>query len=148
MVLRLRPAHLATPAALLTFLRHELLHLADMLDPAFGYQPVLPPAAVESVPAHVLRERYRVLWNTSVDGRLTRLGLAPPTCRAHRFQEFTQTFPMLGMRTAEAFAGLFEAAAMTYAELVQGACAPEAVWGHLRGVYETHASGQNEPNAS
>jgi len=79
------------------------------------------------VPAPLLRERYRVLWNTSIDGRLVRLGLVPPVCRAHRFREFARTFPMLGDRTAEAFTRCFEAAAVTHAELMRGACAPEAV---------------------
>jgi len=133
-VLRLRPERLATPECLLTFLRHELLHIVDMLDPAFGYQPVLSPSADEPGHVHILRERYRVLWDTSIDGRLVRLGLAPPACRAHRFREFAQTFPMLGDRSAEAFARFFEGAAVTHAELVQGACAPDAMLGHLSGL--------------
>jgi len=133
-VLRLRPERLVTPECLLTFLRHELLHIVDMLDPAFGYQPTLPPSEAESVPVHLLQERYRVLWNTSIDGRLVRLGLAPPTCRAHRFREFVQTFPRLGDCAAEAFARFFEGAAVTHAELVRGARAPDAMLGPLSGL--------------
>ena len=36
-VVRLRPQSLLDPEALRTLLRRELLHVADMLDPAFGY---------------------------------------------------------------------------------------------------------------
>src|SRR5437867_4312313 len=36
LVLRLRPAALVAADALLALLRHELQHVADMLDPAFG----------------------------------------------------------------------------------------------------------------
>ena len=39
---RLRPTAFSDPDALLTLLRAELLHVADMVDPAFGYEPRLP----------------------------------------------------------------------------------------------------------
>jgi hypothetical protein len=59
-------------ASLEDFLRHELTHISDMLDPSFGYQPDLtlpdaPPA--ENI---LLKDRYRVLWDISIDGRLKR----------------------------------------------------------------------------
>jgi hypothetical protein len=37
--LLIRPESLLDPLVLLTFLRHELFHISDMLDPHFGYEP-------------------------------------------------------------------------------------------------------------
>ena len=42
LVLRLCPSTLLRPDALCTLLHHELTHVADMLDPAFGYERRLP----------------------------------------------------------------------------------------------------------
>ena len=52
------------------WLAHELCHISDMLDPAFAYEPEIrlpdaPPAELD-----LLRERYRVLWDITIDGRL------------------------------------------------------------------------------
>ena len=132
-VLRLRPERLAAAASLLDFLRHELLHIADMLDPAFGYQPALPPLDTGPTHERLLRERYRVLWDSRIDGRLVRLGWAPPALRDHRLREFATTFPMLGDRAAEALAGFFDGDVATHAELVRFACAPETFLGRRSG---------------
>lgn len=40
----IRPESLLQPEAILTFLRHELLHIAEMLDPAVAYEPALQNA--------------------------------------------------------------------------------------------------------
>jgi hypothetical protein len=45
-VVRLRPQSLLDQGALRTLLRRELLHVADMLDPAFGYLKELPSALI------------------------------------------------------------------------------------------------------
>ncbi|MGH8596384.1 MAG: hypothetical protein ACREXT_06985, partial [Gammaproteobacteria bacterium] len=52
------------------WLAHELCHISDMLDESFSYEPEMslpdaPPAEVS-----LLRERYRVLWDITIDGRL------------------------------------------------------------------------------
>jgi hypothetical protein len=54
------------------WLAHEFCHISDMLDPAFAYEPEIrlpdaPPAELD-----LLRERYRVLWDVTIDGRLDR----------------------------------------------------------------------------
>lgn len=130
-VLRLRPESLTERDRLRTFLRHELLHLADMLDPQFGYTPGLTLEAGR-LPDAVFRERYRVLWDTYVDGRLQRRGWAPPGARAERLQEFATAFPMLGERTGETFERLFEASPHTHADLVAFAAEPERALGRRR----------------
>lgn len=114
----LRPESFLSPLALLTFLRHELLHIADMLDPNFGYEPALPPA--EGGPTHdrLLKDRYRVLWDATIDGRMVRRGWAPGSLRAERLSEFGLAFPMFGEESKNLFSRFFDREARTHAELV------------------------------
>lgn len=126
-VIRLRPATLLAPARALEFLRHEFLHIADMLDPRFGYEPRLPASAAGPAHDQLLKDRYRVLWDTSIDGRLARLGWAPAGIRAERLGEFRRTFPMLGDLTETAFERFFDGAALRHPDLVAFAIAPESM---------------------
>jgi hypothetical protein len=126
-VLRLYPGAFANQEALRALLRRELMHVADMLAPGFGYTPRWVGAATEMLPDALLRERYRVLWDTSVDGRLTRRGWAPPGVRATRLGEFAAAFPMLGRQTGVAFRRLFADRRPTHAELVQFAAEPARI---------------------
>lgn len=132
-VIRLEPATLTLPDRLRSLLRHELLHIHDMLDPRFGYAPRLPMA--EAGPAHeqLLRDRYRVLWDAFIDGRLVRLGWAPSGIRDERLKDFALAFPMLGERTEEAFGRFFDGACLTHAELVAFAVDPGGALGRKRG---------------
>jgi DNA-binding LacI/PurR family transcriptional regulator len=45
-----------------------LLHIADMVDPAFGYQPAVPEVDGGPTYARLLQDRYRALWDVSVAG--------------------------------------------------------------------------------
>jgi hypothetical protein len=89
------PARLIEPEPLMAFLRRELEHVADMLDPDFGYEPYLPQATGPGA-SRIARERYRVLWDASVDGRLVRAGKLPPGVRAERLAEVSRAFATLG----------------------------------------------------
>jgi hypothetical protein len=125
-VLRLRPGRLLAAPQLLEFLRHELLHIADMLDPRFAYEPWL--SASDAGPAHreLLKDRYRVLWDAYIDGRLSRLGWAPAGVRAERLSDFGRAFPVLGERAEAAFERFFSAASLRHAELAAFAVDPES----------------------
>ena len=118
LVLRLRPATFVEPDALGNLLRHELLHIRDMLDPAFGYRPTLPPS--DDGPSHdnILRDRYRVLWDITIDGRLARAGRLSDHVRAARRLEFTAAFRMLGDRCQEVFDEWFDRVQPSHAALV------------------------------
>jgi len=124
----LRPESLLDPAALLPFLRRELYHIADMLDPEFGYEPSLPPA--EGGPTHdrVLKVRYRVLWDTTIDGRMARRGWASESARSERLRDFTRVFPVSGETTAQVFDRFFDQDNHTHAELAAFALAPRAAF--------------------
>lgn len=125
----LRPESLLTPEILLTFLRHELFHIMDMLDPLFGYEPALP--AAESGPTYdrLLQARYRVLWDSSIDGRMVRRRWAPESIRAERLDEFSRAFPMLEKEIPGMFSHFFDQEPHTHAELISFACNPRAALG-------------------
>lgn len=75
--LRILPFRFSNRRRLIAFLRHELLHAADMLNPAWGYR----------LGSHSDREaeRYRALWCASVDSRLALRGWDPLlSSQAHR----------------------------------------------------------------
>ena len=122
--IRLAPATLLAPERLLEFLRHELLHIADMLDPRFAYEPWLPSSSTGPAHRELLKERYRVLWDAYIDGRLSRLGWAPAVVRAERLGEFRRAFPALGERAGAEFERFFTAASLRHAELVAFAVDP------------------------
>ena len=95
-VIKLRPSSLLDASTLLTFLRHEFMHLHDILDPCFDYQLELPQSEVGPTYDNLIRERYRVLWDTWIDGRLLARGWAPAAVKQRRLAEFKATFSMLG----------------------------------------------------
>lgn len=104
------------------FLRRELAHAGDMLDPAFGYRRELP--AHDPVLGTLLRQRYRVVWDASIDGRLVRRGLLEGSVRDARFAEFAQTFPMLGPRAESTFTAWFEGENTTHGAIVDFVLGP------------------------
>jgi hypothetical protein len=122
LLVRVHPRTVAAPASLLRFLRRELLHVADMVDAAFGYEAALPLNIAGGPRAQVVRDRYRVLWNSYVDGRLLRRGHVPPAARQERIAEFGRAFPGLGARTGATFEKFFGGQRLTHAALLAFAC--------------------------
>ncbi len=122
----LRPESLLDPVALLTFLRHELMHTTDMLDPSIGYEPLLP--VLEGGISHdrLLKDRYRVLWDVTIDGRMVKRGWAPESTREERLHEFCRVFPMFGEEGPQVFSRFFDREPHSHAELVAFACDPRA----------------------
>jgi hypothetical protein len=111
LVLRVTAETVADGAKLWPLLRRELLHVADMLDPAFGYEPALP-AEVPRGRERALRANYRVLWNAYVDGRLVRLGALPTTV----LDDHRRTFARAGV--AHALEELCMAGGITHRRLL------------------------------
>jgi len=122
--IRLRPERFTDEDGLLRFLRHELLHIADMLDPGFRYTRDLRGLESDAAYARLIKDRYRVLWGVSVDGRLVRRGVAPVVVRTARLAEFARAFAMLGDQTEEIFKHFFEATSPTHPELAAFALNP------------------------
>ncbi|MBI4161766.1 MAG: hypothetical protein HY509_04890, partial [Acidobacteria bacterium] len=118
-VVRVLPETAADPGRFLPFLRHEFLHIHDMVDPAFGYEPALPAGAGGPVHARLARDRYRVVWDATIDGRLAAAGLLPPEVRKARREEFLAAFPTLGEAAERTFTALFEDPHPRHATLVR-----------------------------
>lgn len=91
LIIRLLPTTLLDGGATRALLRRELAHVADMLDPDFGYTHAMP--ALEGSRAGLIRERYRILWDTSVDGRLAARGALGPGRDRIRRREVIAAFP-------------------------------------------------------
>jgi hypothetical protein len=125
-LIRLRVVLFDDPVALLTLLRFELLHVADMVDAAFGYEPTLP--SVDGGPSYerLLRDRYRALWNVSIAGRLHRRDVASPDAKAVAYRGFVGAFPGLGAAADETFEHFFDGTACSHADLVAFALTPHA----------------------
>ena len=124
LLLRLRPESLIEGNGLVPFLRRELLHVRDMVDPAFGYDPT--PPVFDGAPAlqKLILARYRVLWDVTVDGRLRRRAHAGAEERRRVGEEFARHFGMLGVRVGEAFQRLVDFLQPTHAMLLEAASEP------------------------
>ena len=71
-VVAMRPERFQRDDSVRYFLRHEFVHLNDMLDPVFGYVPSLRLEGSRPSRQPIIRERYRLLWDITIDGRLGR----------------------------------------------------------------------------
>jgi hypothetical protein len=69
-VVAMRPERFERNEAVHLFLLHEFMHLSDMVDPAFGYVPGLRAHGMNPSHQRIIRERYRLLWDITIDGRL------------------------------------------------------------------------------
>lgn len=135
--IRLVPDSFLKPAPQLAMLRHEFLHIVDMLDPAFGYEPSWPRLE-EPARRGLLQERYRAIWDSTIDGRLVLERRMPVAAREHRFRDFARLFPMLGNQMERAFEQFFSKPCRTHLELATYAAVPEKMLNEsARGTYRT-----------
>ncbi|MEE9255930.1 MAG: hypothetical protein V3V56_02035 [bacterium] len=124
---RIRTETFTDAARCAYFLRHEILHILDLLDPAFGCGPGARLSADSPAEETLYRDRYRTLWDLSVDGRLERECKLPGDVRTLRAAEFHALFPGLGTEEAErVFEALWSGPRPAHADLgrmVEGAAA-------------------------
>lgn len=118
LVLRVRTQVFLEPEALLAFARREVLHVADMLDPEFGYQRSLPDSSQGPSFQNLLVDRYRTLWDTTIEGRLHQEGRGTEGARNRRRREFARTFRMLGDEVETMFLRWFECREPRHAEML------------------------------
>jgi hypothetical protein len=128
----LRPESLLKAVSLKTFLRHELFHIADMLDPAFAYEPTLPKAEGGPTYDTLITNRYRVLWDVTINGRMLRRGWCDASVREQQFSNFVHAFPMLQDRFEEFFSGFFDSEQPKHADLARFAFDPRQASGNLQ----------------
>jgi len=92
-IVALRPERFLQDGSLQDYLRHEFTHLRDMLDPAFGYSPELDLPGLQAAQRRLARERYRLLWDISIDGRLAATGHPPMANREQHAAAFSRAYP-------------------------------------------------------
>ncbi len=83
------------------FLLHELTHLVDLLDAGFGYRREDPALGERRPRAELVRDRYRVLWNASVDGRLALREETVPGTEEIRRNEVRRALAAIGGAAAD-----------------------------------------------
>ena len=115
---RLRAEMLVDPPRLEPFLRRELRYVADMVDPAFAYEPTL--GQTESVAQeNLLRDRYRVLWAAYVDGRLAQQGRLTDISQTVHADRFAKVLPDLApAESRELLARVWQADGLTHGDLL------------------------------
>lgn len=127
----IRPESLLKQSAAILFLRHELFHIADMLDPAFAYEPVLPKTDAGPTYDTLITNRYRVLWDVTINGRMMRRGWISESIREEQLGDFRSVFSMLKEKSGEHFSRFFDGERPTHPELAAFASDPRAAVGCL-----------------
>ncbi|MFQ5864790.1 MAG: hypothetical protein ACE5IW_06120 [bacterium] len=125
-IIQLTPEILTQPKQLLEFLRHEFLHIVDMLDERFGYEPNFPKSSRGPTYNHFLQERYRILWDITIDGRLYKKGWLPRLVRQKHWTVFKDTFRSSEEALETMFAYFFDKGSHTHQELAAFAQSPES----------------------
>ncbi|MCK6459347.1 MAG: hypothetical protein L6Q95_05575 [Planctomycetes bacterium] len=95
-LLRLPAGAFLDGATLARYLRHEMRHVKDMLDPKFAYERDLGASGRTRAEQELVRNRYCVLWNLAID-RIEE----PPVGAATRRAQLDRVFAALsdGQRT-------------------------------------------------
>lgn len=114
--LTILPVRFADPLRLTRSLRHELGHVADILDETFAHGAAPDGLMV----THTLRRRFKLLWACSVDGRTARLGRSPLHQQQEYEVEFARLFSGISSDTARtAVAQLWEGERLSYCCLMR-----------------------------
>jgi hypothetical protein len=108
------------------FLRHEVRHVRDMLDPAFAYAPDL--GGRTRAEQELVRARYFVLWNLAID-RVEPSPAPPEVRRAQLDRAFAALTPEQRERLAARFG---DPSLRTHPFLRAAACDPWAFLGEPR----------------
>jgi hypothetical protein len=117
LMIQVAASSLVEPSNLHSFLRRELLHIADMLDPRFEYRL----ERFEGTPArqNLARDRYRLLWNIYVEGRLHRSGLGEERIVTRLRETFARLFNWDTNPSARlAFDSIIDAPSLTHPQLM------------------------------
>jgi hypothetical protein len=88
MGMKIRPRRFLDRPDLLRRIRHEMMHVSDMLDVEFGYTFDRSVQVSTPMEEHIIRDRYGVIWDIYVDGRLTRRGKDTVLGKDDREREF------------------------------------------------------------
>jgi hypothetical protein len=110
----------------ITLMRRELLHVADMLNEQFGY--VREIFSGEPSWQNLQRDRYRVLWDTYVAGRLDREEFGDKDEKDRLERAFGRVFANCAAGTdRRVFTGIFDAPSLTHRNFMEWAREPASL---------------------
>jgi hypothetical protein len=125
-------AEARAPVTLRDYLRHEFMHLHDMLNPDFGYAPALDLPKLNAAQKRLARERYRLLWDITIDGRLTAAGHMPMSTLAQHGAAFARGYSFWPeQKQVETFASFWQCRSPRHADFL-------ALIADPRGVRDAH----------
>jgi hypothetical protein len=91
-VMSVAPVLFRDEAAFCYWARHELMHVDDMLDPAFEYDIAHRPTGATPTARDLVRERYALMWGICIDARLDLAGHLPENVKPRRQDELARAF--------------------------------------------------------
>ena len=123
LVIQICPQSFMDSERLVPLMRRELLHVADMLDEGFGY--LRETFSGEPSRQNLQRDRYRVLWDTYVEGRLDREHSGAKRQKERLEGAFGRVFANGTSGTdGAAFARVFDATSLTHRNFMEWAREP------------------------
>jgi hypothetical protein len=132
-ILALRPEWFERDSVLVNYLRHEFMHLRDMLNPEFGYAPALQLPSLNGAQLRLARERYRLLWDITIDGRLSAAGHRPMATREQQAAAFAGSYSFWQEeRQTETFNWLWQSTAPRHADFLALIADPRGLLGANR----------------
>ena len=91
---KMRPEIFGDTNELRKSIRHELMHVKDMLDDDYGYD-IRVPAGLNTTEENFVRDRYKILWDIYIDSRLIKEGRETMETKEKRFAWFSGIYRKL-----------------------------------------------------
>jgi len=98
-LIRLYPELFIEGNTILKGIRHELMHVSDMMDESFGYKD--EEFNCSPMEERMINDRYRLFWDISVDGRLIREGRETIADINERRREFDSFYIKIPKKTRD-----------------------------------------------
>lgn len=128
LVIQACPRSLVHPERFIPVMRRELWHVADMLDENFQYRR----EEIDGMLArqNLIRDRFSVLWDLYIEGRLERMGLSSPQFDQALRAKLAHVFGIDDPAALDTGVNqVFQVGSLTYGDLMQWAKSPEALVG-------------------
>ena len=122
LIVQVCPQSLISPRRVVARFRRDFLHISDMLAERFSYKP----EALEGLQArqNLIRDRYRVLWDIFVQGRLTHDGFAEESYTLRLRTMFERVFESQAAELRAVFDRVFDDQGLTHRQLLDWAIDP------------------------
>lgn len=131
LVIQICPQSFLDSERFVSSMRRELLHVADMLDEAFGYEREAFPGPLSR--QSLQRDRYGVLWDIYVEGRLDGEGWGESRAKERLQQAFVRVFENdVAQADVDVFRRLFDAPSLTHRCFMDWAREPNLLFGSSR----------------